>query len=369
MTPCYPPGMGGAATYFAILTNYLKNFKQINSIFILTECVKGKSIFQKKDKVRILRILLPLSRISLLPASRTGKIKWIFKGLIFILYQLQIFMTLFYLRLFGKLSVIHVHSYFLSIRKKYRNILLEKFMKAMNVKVILDIRDHLFIPKHDYFADKIICASENIFNQAVATKSVNRRKWIHVPIPFKRPDASAVSNIESVRIEKYKPYICFIGDIHGNKGIYELIEAFKSFRKNYKNYCLLFVGRNNEGNKFLNTVRKSENIIYLGPKSYLDALKIMKESELVVLPSKSEGMPRVCLEAISMGKKVLCPPNIPEFERSCPEWVIPKISSKVIISKIIEALNSSGSPKYQFEQHDPGLISAKVLALYQEVLQ
>ena len=94
----------------------------------------------------------------------------------------------------------------------------------------------------------------------------------------------------------------------------------------------------------------------------------MMKSELVILPSKSEGLPRVCLEAISLGKKVLCPPGVPEFEQHCRQFVIPEIEKGIILSKVKEVLEKDEIPEYPFEQHDPDFVAKRTLELYSDVM-
>lgn len=86
----------------------------------------------------------------------------------------------------------------------------------------------------------------------------------------------------------------FIGRLKKDKGIYELLEAFK--KVNLKNKKLLIIGPDEEG---ISKALKYENVIYLGfqsnPNFYLNMFDIF------CLPSYREGFGSVIIEAAAMG--------------------------------------------------------------------
>ena len=48
-----------------------------------------------------------------------------------------------------------------------------------------------------------------------------------------------------------------------------------------------------------------ENIILYGEKPHDETLKLINNSEVLILPSYTEGFPNVILEAMSLGKAVI----------------------------------------------------------------
>lgn len=101
----------------------------------------------------------------------------------------------------------------------------------------------------------------------------------------------------------------FVGRLLYDKGIVELLKASKILRdKNYPIHIWL-VGAIDEGNPsaISKTVLEeyvNDNIVtYLGSSS--DVRAIMRNADVVVLPSYREGLPRVMLESLAMSKPII----------------------------------------------------------------
>ena len=103
--------------------------------------------------------------------------------------------------------------------------------------------------------------------------------------------------------------ILFIGRIIADKGIYELIEAAKIIKKEYSNVTFILMGM--LGVKNRTSIRKSE-VDYWVNKGIIqfipfkdDIRKVLANSNLVVLPSYREGIPKTLIEAASMAKPLI----------------------------------------------------------------
>ena len=281
--------------------------------------------------------------------------KYIFLFFNYVLLILIIPIILYYY----KIDILHYHQ-----QGIYRS--MEILGLVFNCKFILDKRDiSKHIPKpHAY--DYIISASENITKMLIS-KNVKNELIIQIPIIFPKPNKFKSQELEFVkkRLNIPSQYILFIGDIIEYKGIFELIKAYKLLNDHYNiEEKLLIIGKDLTGNKFRKTISNNDNIIYLSDLNHKDALKVIQMSNLVALPSKSEGLPRVCLESIALETKVLCPPNIPEFNRYCPQFVCNDINPKDISEKIIELLNKDNLPNFPFNKHDENSVVKKYLSLY-----
>jgi len=94
----------------------------------------------------------------------------------------------------------------------------------------------------------------------------------------------------------------FIGRLKKEKGIFELVEAFKNVRKHHDNLVLIIVGLDEEGLKHELMLRLEKFIEFVrfvdftkSPETYMNA------SDIFVLPSYREGFGSVIIEAASCG--------------------------------------------------------------------
>lgn len=101
----------------------------------------------------------------------------------------------------------------------------------------------------------------------------------------------------------------FIGRIIKDKGIYELITAFKKILSKYNNINLYILGDidiNNPSKILLSEINQWENdkiINYIGYKE--DIRKYIKLSDCIILPSYREGLPKSLLQASSCGRPMI----------------------------------------------------------------
>ena len=104
---------------------------------------------------------------------------------------------------------------------------------------------------------------------------------------------------EDLKLNRSYTFI-FIGRVHKEKGIFELLEAFVHL--NIDATYLLIIGdcelSEKEEKSFKNIIRNRRNIIWLGFIS--DTRYYLASADCLVLPSYREGFPNVLLEAGSM---------------------------------------------------------------------
>jgi glycosyltransferase involved in cell wall biosynthesis len=119
--------------------------------------------------------------------------------------------------------------------------------------------------------------------------------------------------------------VCFIGRLVKEKGILDLLEAFKYLIDDYSDLYLMIVGDASLSERDIETKQKIEH--YLSNDKYKDRIiltgsrndipELLKISDIFILPSYREGMPRSIIEAMAMGKPVIAT-NI----RGCREEVV-----------------------------------------------
>lgn len=115
-----------------------------------------------------------------------------------------------------------------------------------------------------------------------------------------------------------KKYILFVGRLVPEKGVQDLINAYKQLKNT--DYKLLVVGSSDHKDEFYKMIMdfKSENIIFAGFQKG-NALKSLYENAAVfVLPSYHEGLPIVVLEALGYGLPILVSDIQPNLDIELP---------------------------------------------------
>jgi len=152
---------------------------------------------------------------------------------------------------------------------------------------------------------------------------------------FVKKDKSLVIPGSGVDTKKYKPQISkkkdenvirflYFGRILYDKGVSELLEAFKMLSTKDKNTELILVGDIDKKNPavfrekdFKERVDELENCQYFPGVD--DVRTHIADTDVVVLPSYREGLPKTILEAMSMAKPIIVS-NVP----GCRDTIVQK---------------------------------------------
>lgn len=102
------------------------------------------------------------------------------------------------------------------------------------------------------------------------------------------------------RLEKKIEY-CFVGGLNHNKGIEKIVDAFKDIDAN-KIGTLHIVGDGILRNKLEEKSKQLEfNVVFYGSLPKRKVVEVYKQSHFIILPSLSEGFPKVIGEAMNFG--------------------------------------------------------------------
>jgi glycosyltransferase involved in cell wall biosynthesis len=99
--------------------------------------------------------------------------------------------------------------------------------------------------------------------------------------------------------------ILFIGHPFYLKGLDLLLRAFGDISDEFPDVCLRIVGHLPEKEEYRDLFAGRPRIEFLGPVMPDKVLELMADCEAVVLPSRSEGMPRVLIEAMAAGRPII----------------------------------------------------------------
>ena len=111
-----------------------------------------------------------------------------------------------------------------------------------------------------------------------------------------------LSNLSNLSRVKFTKNILFVGRIESEKNIELLIDSFDKFNIiNQNQYKLFIVG----DSKKINCPNLTNNIIYLGKLDFDEIVLYLINCDYLILPSFTEGMPFVIVEAFGLGIPVI----------------------------------------------------------------
>jgi glycosyltransferase involved in cell wall biosynthesis len=227
---------------------------------------------------------------------------------------LHTFLGIFYVALFVRPDVVHIHA--------IGPALFTPLARLLGLKVVVTHHGADYDrQKWNRFAKRILKTGERMgIHYANATivvgRSLTQKLKLEYPNSSEKiqfipngtlvgfSDDAAVQDLPSDLGLKPQRYILSVSRLVPEKGIHDLIEAFKLTDSSLK---LVIVGDADHGDEYSENIKKnaSDNILIAGRRSGPALASLYKYCGVFVLPSYHEGHPIVALEAISAGSKVL----------------------------------------------------------------
>jgi len=230
----------------------------------------------------------------------------------------------------GKYDIVHVHTPSAAIlgriAAKFARIPLVIYTahgfyfheKMSKFPYYLFVLIEKFLGRH--FTDYIFIQSKEDYNNAIRLGIASERSILNigngVDINKFNPENVNIDIKEykaKLNIPRDSIVLCFIGRLVREKGILDLLEAFKDLSFKYKELYLLIIGstspdeRDEETNQkiheFVNMYKLKNRVKLLGYRS--DIPELLKISDIFILPSYREGMPRSIIEAMAMELPVI----------------------------------------------------------------
>jgi glycosyltransferase involved in cell wall biosynthesis len=339
VTPAYPPATGGAATYFGAAVAGLLARPEIHELTVLTEQLPGYAADFVEGKLRVLR-QLP-TRVAVARRNRVADTV----GYL----QTQLWFEARLPRLVRRLGVdlIDFHT-------RYRGWMFHDALRRSRVPLIASVHDQLAKPRTlASFVRRLVCPAQSV-RRFVAKGGFPVDRTVLIPLPFTVPRVPSAEQVADAR-HRYAlgpaPYVLFIGDITARKGVYELLDGYRGWRSSPPQAQLVLAGTNRGGGRFVRRVQRTAGALYVGEVPHTDALALIRGAGIVALPSRSEGLPYVILEAVALGTKVICPPGIPEFDAVLPDWVLPDVSAEAITATLRAVWARRDAPSYPLSEH------------------
>lgn len=104
------------------------------------------------------------------------------------------------------------------------------------------------------------------------------------------------------------PVLLFVGQVFRYKGVYELLDALAALRPELPRLRLLMVGDVPPGAEVRAHIERlgvGEHVLLPGPVGRAALPGLMRAASVVVLPSYTEGSPRVLIEAMACGRPIV----------------------------------------------------------------
>ncbi|MDR1959806.1 MAG: glycosyltransferase [Planctomycetaceae bacterium] len=156
--------------------------------------------------------------------------------------------------------------------------------------------------------EKYVCVSQSVSRFTELQGHIPRQKLLVIPNGLQVSDffGKPQADLTEFGCRPESTKIISIGRLHRQKGIDWLLETTPEWLGNHPDRELLIVGTGSEESRLKETARKlpfSDRIHFCGWRE--DVPELLAASDIMVLPSRWEGMPNVVLQAMAAGLPVL----------------------------------------------------------------
>ncbi len=148
---------------------------------------------------------------------------------------------------------------------------------------------------------------------------------------------------------KNRRWLLFLGRLHPIKGLDLLLPAFARLARQYPDYLLVIAGPDENGyarhlTKLAADLDIAEHVLFLGPAYGTAKIGLLREAELFLLTSYTEGFPMALLEAMGCGTPALITQgcHVPEVAEAEAGLVVEADVDRIARS-LRELLNDAGA--------------------------
>jgi len=211
------------------------------------------------------------------------------------------------------------------------------------------------------FGRRIIACSRNTLESVGARDG----RTFLVPIPLDDVEIDSVGArliLKKSGVPGDARLVLYAGRLKRSKGVPKLIKGFLSAQLGPDTFLILA-----GADKLSRSDRRlleSPGVVHLGIQPRNITRGMMLLSSLVVSISPEEGLSRSMLEAISLERPVLLPPNTPEFNDTNPELVVDHdVSVDDLSLRIRTALDEAIRANYDLRPHNLDRVVDRTIAI------
>jgi glycosyltransferase involved in cell wall biosynthesis len=226
------------------------------------------------------------------------------------------------------------------LQKKVTLVLAVSTTRTLEVQNKVLSRSLNFISKIGYFlSDSIVIYSRSLITQW------NLRRYRHKIIISHEHFIDFTKFMIRKRINERANVIGYIGRFAKEKGILNLVRSISLVLNHRKNVCFMLCGEGELSDEIRKIIQRKDLEGYVkltGWISHADIPNFLNDFKLLVLPSYTEGLPNVMLEAMACGTPVLATRvgAIPDIIKDNETGFLLKSNDpKHIAERIVELLN------------------------------
>lgn len=238
-------------------------------------------------------------------------------------------------KLFNTPYIVYCHGSDVYLPWKFKKIISKLVLENAEVVVVLT----------ESMKKEIELFGFNIRNISIISNGINLKEFDNL---------SKIDIRMELKIKENEKVIIFVGSLKVVKGIKYLIEAMNIIRKRGIEVKLLLIGDGEQKKELEILVEKlnlKENVDFIGRIDNKEIPKYMIASDILVLPSLSEGLPVVILEAMASGLPILATKvgGLHEIiENNENGFLVEPKNSEQIVEKILYLFSNDGIKKSIF---------------------
>jgi glycosyltransferase involved in cell wall biosynthesis len=192
------------------------------------------------------------------------------------------------------------------INNNFDLIIVNKLNEYFKIKHLIKINDIILTHNSlDPFDDLLVKHSTNISKiLTVNTEhiSILYDKGIRCPISRHINYIDVTDKI--IKSSGFCYNITFVGRFSREKNLDCLLSAWSLIAIEKPNLTLTIIGSGDD--KYINKINNTKNITYYGQQDVETIMLLLSKSDYLILPSYTEGLPFVILEAMSIGIPIIC---------------------------------------------------------------